>query len=461
MPARPSLRTLCSIASVQPSITTKPSDPEDQRGGEREDHEEQAGDEADDRPLDDPRRVAVEGGVGDLLHQLGVGRREVLLDLLQDPLFVLGERHRSRLSVPGLARVAPVLLAVPFSRTARCLSTRSGRPGPSPGRLCADRAPRHPARTGPAPRRPTARRGPASRRPVAGAGSARRPTGPAPVRRPDRGRARRTGRAGAAARRTELLDRDAEQADAVVESGRRRAARGPPRRCRRARSVGSPQRARAGDGAEVAEAHLELDRAARRPTRPAGATPRRRRAARAACSSAAWSWRSTGNVSSWPIDFATCVGLDRARRRGSRPARGGGARRRRRARATSASSGSAASSPTVRDAELGEPALGRRARRPRAARRRAGGGTSSSVPGSTTSRPSGLARSLASLASNLVVADADRRGEPGLVAAPARGSRTAISGPVPCRRRGAADVEERLVERDRLDERRERLAGSP
>ena len=78
----------------------------DRAGREREDHQQQAGDEPDDRPLDHPRRVPVERGVGDLLHQLGVGGREVLLDLLQDPLFVLGERH-APIPCPGLRAEAP------------------------------------------------------------------------------------------------------------------------------------------------------------------------------------------------------------------------------------------------------------------------------------------------------------------------------------------------------------------
>ena len=63
-------------------------------GGEGEDEEHEAADEAEHRPLDVAGRVAVQGGLGDLLHQLGIGDREVGLDLLEDPLLVLGKRHR-------------------------------------------------------------------------------------------------------------------------------------------------------------------------------------------------------------------------------------------------------------------------------------------------------------------------------------------------------------------------------
>ena len=106
------------------------------------------------------------------------------------------------------------------------------------------------------------------------------------------------------------------------------------------------------------------------------------------------------------------------------------------------------------DAELapGRPPSSRR--RPTAARSAAARGTSASSPGGTTTSPSGLRRSDAIFATSLVVATPTDTVSP----TSARTSsliRRAIVGPSPNRPTDAGDVEERLVDRDRLDERRE------
>ena len=80
---------------------------------------------------------------------------------------------------------------------------------------------------------------------------------------------------------------------------------------------------------------------------------------------------------------------------------------------------------------------------------------SSSWPGSTTRRPSGLARSLASLASCLVAATPTDAVRP-VSARTRRRISAPISGAGAVEAADAADVEERLVERDRLHERCER-----
>ena len=78
-----------------------------------------------------------------------------------------------------------------------------------------------------------------------------------------------------------------------------------------------------------------------------------------------------------------------------------------------------------------------------------------SSPGGTTTRPSGLRRSEAILATSLVAGDADRHGQPDLRRGPPSLIWRAIVGPSPNSAARPGDVEERLVDRDRLDERRE------
>ena len=215
----------------------------------------------------------------------------------------------------------------------------------------------------------------------------------------------------------------------------------------RARSVGAGERLRAGARAGVAEPHLD-------PTVRATSFPASRRAgARSLIAdrsrSAARSRRSVGTSprarSTWrPIGLDRAVVAIPGQRVRMPPdatpthARASlrGARRGRRSS----------------DPEALEPAS---RRGPTPQRRATGsGGRNSAGPGATTSSPSGLARSLASFAGSLVVATPTDAAEPGLVAHAPRIS-AAISGPS---RAGGArrHVEERLVERDRLDERRER-----
>ena len=93
------------------------------------------------------------------------------------------------------------------------------------------------------------------------------------------------------------------------------------------------------------------------------------------------------------------------------------------------------------------------ARRPTAARRAAGGGTPARRPARTSSSPSGLATPLATLARNLVRATPTVIGRPTVaqhVAAQAGGDLDRRAGDPP----QAADVEERLVDGQALDERR-------
>ena len=90
----PSLRALRSITSRHTSITRNPTKPSTSTWVNVASKQHQPGDEPDDRPLDGSRRMPVQGGLGDLLHQTGVGRGEVGLDLREDPQLFFGKRHR-------------------------------------------------------------------------------------------------------------------------------------------------------------------------------------------------------------------------------------------------------------------------------------------------------------------------------------------------------------------------------
>ena len=263
--------------------------------------------------LIDAGRVAVEGGVGDLLHQLGVGGRQVLLDLPQDPLFVLGERHRSHFRVPGsVVRVpirpscgAPPIVA---HGLVGC-SQRVGRPGPSRGKATAAAPGPDGTGTEAGPHgvdRPLQRGLPI--RAGGGAGlevGEQRSPGVVGRRRAER---RRSSTAVAPTpARTELLHRHAEQADAPadVEASSSSRATWP---MSAARSVGS---------ASVRERVMVRKSAKRtlsctvRPVTSRGPQPRRHAVGQPhdlRCSSTARSWRSTGNVSSCPIDFTSWSG---------------------------------------------------------------------------------------------------------------------------------------------------------
>ena len=181
-----------------------------------------------------------------------------------------------------------------------------------------------------------------------------------------------------------------------------------PRGCRRSRPRDRSASGRVWERvivAEVAVAHLQLH-GARRLRGARAAVPRRASAMRThvALQPADDRCGRCANVSSWPIDFVDPVRLDRAvvAVPGQRVEVAPG--RRRRACAPASARGARPGRPTVSTPRSVELAAGSPARRPRAGVTGSGCRNSSSVPGSTTSRPSGLARSLASLASSFVVA---------------------------------------------------------
>src|SRR5437763_10594909 len=71
----------------------EPDESQEQRGGERGDEEGEAGDEPEGRPLQVAAGVAVQGGRADLPGQCRVVLVELLLDFLEDSLFVFRQRH--------------------------------------------------------------------------------------------------------------------------------------------------------------------------------------------------------------------------------------------------------------------------------------------------------------------------------------------------------------------------------
>ena len=126
------------MTSRHASITRNPRTPSARTLVKVDEQEDETGDEADHRVLDHPRRVPVQRGVGDLLHELRVGDREVRLDLSEDPLLVLGERHRWLVSLVRGWLVARARVQR-HSRAAPPASQRGPFPGPAPGRRHADR----------------------------------------------------------------------------------------------------------------------------------------------------------------------------------------------------------------------------------------------------------------------------------------------------------------------------------
>ena len=216
-------------------------------------------------------------------------------------------------------------------------------------------------------------------------------------------------------------------------------------------AVRARQRVRAGRAREVVEAQSEHDRAAtrsaarrRRATRSTSATRTassscRRPAARGRARAASRSSRGAGRRA--PAADHGCAraraGAGPTPRRASRPAPArAGARPRRRSRCRVGAASPRSCGPTPHSRSTGS-----------------GWRNSSSRSGGTTSRPSGLATPLATLARNLVRATPTVIGRP-TCSSTSRRSRTAISVGVPDAAPQPADVEERLVDRQALDERR-------
>ena len=102
-PCLPSFRTFRSMMSRQPSITAKPMTPAHRFSAKvstsstRPPRKPSAG------PADHPRRVPVQRRPRNLLHESGIGRVELSLDLFEDLLLFLGERHRPFLLNRGVA----------------------------------------------------------------------------------------------------------------------------------------------------------------------------------------------------------------------------------------------------------------------------------------------------------------------------------------------------------------------
>ena len=267
-----------------------------------------------------------------------------------------------------------------------------------------------------------------------------------------RRRRRRTEARAGPRRVVEVRDRDPDQRQArrsingiAAASRSRAAARTRPSR----RSL--RQRVRARRPGEVVEAQPEHDRPARR-----GRPARIRRVTRSTSAT-----RVASTLAGDPAAAERALRPDRARGggraapaadRGCARARGGDARRRARASTTSASSREPRDLADGRDPARRELAA---VTGPTPQSRSTGSGcrNSSSPSGGTTSRPSGFATPLATLARNFV------RATPTVIGRPTRSrtsrrSRAAISTGVPEIRAHPAHVEERLVDREPLDERR-------
>src|SRR5690606_39141704 len=109
-------------------------DGERRRRRERQDEEHEPGDEAEGGPLQVAAGVPVERGRADLADQVGGGGVKLLLDLLEDALFVLGQRHAA--SVPtNLGESQPRTGAPPraaeryTASATRWAATATSRPG--------------------------------------------------------------------------------------------------------------------------------------------------------------------------------------------------------------------------------------------------------------------------------------------------------------------------------------------
>src|SRR5205814_2015629 len=140
-------------------------EPEQEAGRKRRDQQAEAGDEAESRPLEVAPGVLVEGGRADLTRECGVVLVELLLDLLEDPLLVLRQRHaclatsrffggrpyESIFAHPTEANNARTPDHARLRRLCHDPAPTAGPPGASSASLLRPpgwRAPRRPARSG-------------------------------------------------------------------------------------------------------------------------------------------------------------------------------------------------------------------------------------------------------------------------------------------------------------------------
>ena len=431
-------------------------DPEGDRPGDgAADQDGEADDDQDGADLQFAARLqpAVTGAYG--RGELGIVVDEGALDLLQQTLLVLGERHVDlqvggaravgglpptvipRIRALGNARKATVRRA---ARTARDHSSE-GRPGRGDparwaGRSGAAGSSGHPGRPG---RPPQQRRGTDRAGTEAAGGAVGGQLGVPPAELPGAQLQLLRRRAGV----HQPLGPNPHQADpGPVE---------PEGVEQRPRGVvellpdvgGDVQGAAAGDGGEVGEADLDAD-GARQPADPSGAgPPSARRAAGAPGGSRPGRRRRCRRSPRAPMDFSGSSGTTR---RGSRPQDsscrcGPAAAPSARCRVFA---GTCARSPTVRSPSRSS-ASSVFAPTPHRAPTGSGCRKSMTSGGRTTSRPSGLARGGGELGDELGGGDADRAGDPLLVEDPRAQVLADLRG-VAEPAAGAGDVEERLVE---------------
>ena len=93
IPALPIRRALLANTTPDRNITTTPTNPRTTDGREGEEHEDQGGHEDQGRPDAVPTGVPVDRLRADPLREVGILLVERLLQLVQNALFVLRERH--------------------------------------------------------------------------------------------------------------------------------------------------------------------------------------------------------------------------------------------------------------------------------------------------------------------------------------------------------------------------------
>ena len=254
----------------------------------------------------------------------------------------------------------------------------------------------------------------------------------------------------------EVAEREADQRDPLALDQRHRRRQQPARRGQDRLRVGGRlvQRVRAGRAREVVEAQAQHHRAADAAgaAQPAGRAGRRsrpgsRRGPPASCARAP-AERPLRADRAPPLTGAHAPRVAVVRERVEVPARPP-ARASRRARPRRAR-------PPGRTVVMPRSCSLAAVTRPTPQSRSTGSGcrNSSSPSGGTTSRPSGLATPLATLARNLVRATPTVIGSPTSLAHAARAAARRSRAGVPEIRSQPADVEERLVDRQPLDQRR-------